>query len=92
MGSGAKIEIVSRKSFRDWLPGKPPHRGIGLSHVMDFISGFNATLKLFTDNVSGELLGKGTLQVQDAGYDLCGTSFDFNPVTIVARLELNFKG
>jgi hypothetical protein len=55
------------------VPGKPPHRGIGLTHVMDFISGFNGTLKLFTDNVSAELQGKGALQVQDAGYDVCGT-------------------
>jgi anti-sigma regulatory factor (Ser/Thr protein kinase) len=55
------------------LPGKPPHRGIGLSQVVDFINGFNGTLKLFTDNVSAELHGKGTLRVQDAGYDVCGT-------------------
>ena len=38
------------------LPGKPPHRGIGLVSVNDFISGFEGTLRLCTDNVSAEIV------------------------------------
>jgi hypothetical protein len=41
--------------------------------IFNLNCGFNGTLKLFTDNVSAELHGKGTLRFQEAGYDICGT-------------------
>jgi len=55
------------------LPGKPPHRGIGLFSVNDFISGFEGTLRLCTDNVSAEIVGKSPLRVGELPYYVCGT-------------------
>ena len=54
------------------FPGKPPHRGIGLSLVKDFVNGFNGTMKLFTDNVCARIID-GKLSVVDLDYDVCGS-------------------
>ncbi len=55
------------------LPGQPPHRGIGLSFVEDFVKWFKGKMQLCTDDVSAEFTSNVPLAIRHLGYVVSGT-------------------